>query len=195
MTARSRFSSDGQFLAIAKLSNTHIDIWNANPVALFSISTIELPARRASLSWLGPRPNKQRADTPVQFGFPAVAPHASKMVIYQPSVLSPDGTSLLSVHETGSVVMEWYVTPIMPPATLEVDTSIRFVRAGGYFGGLLILLLSTSSREMERGEERAILTFLPNQTTIVDLDCHPNLPMSCSVNQEGAISLWNMKVI
>ena len=84
---------------------------------------------------------------------------------------------------------------------------------------LLILLFFTSSRyetsdwlfdadrhktdyanmlclcEIQRGDERAILSFLPNQATIADLDCHPNLPMSCSANQEGAISLWNMEGI
>lgn len=59
MTARSRFSSDGQFLAIAKLGNTHIDIWSANPIVLSPSSTIKLPARLTSLDWLGPGPNKQ----------------------------------------------------------------------------------------------------------------------------------------
>ncbi|CAI5741753.1 unnamed protein product [Peronospora destructor] len=337
MTARSRFSSDGQFLAIAKLGNTHIDIWNANPVALFSISTIELPARLTSLSWLGPRPNKQLLACTLEGGEMMLWDTDGQEVIACPSneknlqaqqlmcareapiaaclltsrdveenvlqqvlvlhgsmeepmqdyfsmegkqltclawnslgnilitgsvtgniefidvihperihrcnlvscsgsarikdgnlsaiCLSPDGTSLLSVHETGSVVMEWYVTPIMvavasqsdassdvrgsvidvkptlacmyemdkPLASrdAEVDTSIRFVGAGGYF----VVADSAALHIFKRGEERAILTFLPNQTTIVDLDCHPNLPMSCSVNQEGAISLWNMKVI
>ncbi|KAH7465816.1 hypothetical protein KRP22_014818 [Phytophthora ramorum] len=59
MTVRSRFSSDGQFLAIAKLGNAHIDIWSANPVALSPLSTIKLPASLTSLDWLGPGTNKQ----------------------------------------------------------------------------------------------------------------------------------------
>lgn len=59
MTARSRFSSDGEFLAIAKLGNTHIDIWSANPMVLSPTSTIKLPAKLTSMQWLGPGPNKQ----------------------------------------------------------------------------------------------------------------------------------------
>jgi len=59
MTARSRFSSDGQFLAVAKLGNSHVDIWSANPVALSPSTTITLPARLTGLNWLGPGPKKQ----------------------------------------------------------------------------------------------------------------------------------------
>ncbi|UIZ27812.1 hypothetical protein KXD40_004674 [Peronospora effusa] len=349
MTARSRFSSDGQFLAIAKLGNTYIDIWNADPAALSLISTIELPARLTSLSWLGPSSNKQLLACTVEGGEMMLWDTDGQEVIACPSnekdlqaqqlmcareapiaaclltsrdiddnsiqqvlvlhggmeepmqdyfsmegkqltclawnnsgnvlitgsitgniefidvirperihrcnldscrdsartkdgnlsaiCLSPDGTSMLSV--TGSVVMEWYVTPIMIAVAshsdassdvrgsvidvkptlectyemdmplvsrdAEVDTSIRFVGAGDYFvyetGDKLldadchkidyanILCLC----EIQRGEERAIFTFLPNQATIADLDCHPNLPMSCSASQEGTISLWNMK--
>ncbi|GMF57470.1 unnamed protein product [Phytophthora fragariaefolia] len=59
MTARSRFSPDGQFLAIAKLGNTHIDIWSANPVVLAPTATIKLQAKLTNMDWLGPGPNKQ----------------------------------------------------------------------------------------------------------------------------------------
>ncbi|CEG35528.1 Uncharacterized conserved protein [Plasmopara halstedii] len=58
-TTRSRFSSDGQFLAIAKLGNMRIDIWSADPRALSHTSTIQLPAKLISLDWLGPGPSKQ----------------------------------------------------------------------------------------------------------------------------------------
>ncbi|KUF88635.1 hypothetical protein AM588_10003438 [Phytophthora nicotianae] len=69
MTARSRFSSDGQFLAIAKLGNNHIDIWSANPVALSPSSTITLPSRLISLNWLGPGPSKQVRISACTFSF------------------------------------------------------------------------------------------------------------------------------
>uniref|UniRef100_M4BPG3 ARMC9 CTLH-like domain-containing protein n=1 Tax=Hyaloperonospora arabidopsidis (strain Emoy2) TaxID=559515 RepID=M4BPG3_HYAAE len=59
MTVRSRFSSNGQYLAIAKLGNTHIDIWSADSVSLSALSTITLPARLTGLCWLSPTPDRQ----------------------------------------------------------------------------------------------------------------------------------------
>ncbi|CAH0474862.1 unnamed protein product [Peronospora belbahrii] len=153
----------------------------------------------------------------------AAAPHALKLVIYPPSVCPPDGTSMLSVHENASAVMEWSVTPIMVAVAAQtdassvvkgsvidmkptllgtyqmdkplaahdtgVDTTIRFVGSGDYF----VVADAAVLYIFKRGEERAMLTFLPNQATMADLDCHPNLPVSCSANQDGAVSLWSMK--
>jgi hypothetical protein len=45
----------------------------------------------------------------------------------------------------------------------------------------------------QHGEKRAISTLIPKQVAMADLDWHPTLPVCCSANQEGAISLWSMK--
>ncbi|CAH0516352.1 unnamed protein product [Peronospora belbahrii] len=335
MTTRSRFSPDGHFLAIAKLGSTHIDIWSTNAVAVAPFSTIKLPARLTSLSWLGPRANKQLLactleggdlmlwdtdgqkiitcppneknvqaqqlmcareapiaaclltsldeeentfqqvlvlhggmEEPLQDYFSmegkqltclawsnmgnvlitgsitgniefidVICPeriHRCNLVTCSGSArtevgnlsaicLSPDGTSMLSVHENASAVMEWSVTPIMVAVAAQtdassvvkgsvidmkptllgtyqmdkplaahdtgVDTTIRFVGSGDYF----VVADAAVLYIFKRGEERAMLTFLPNQATMADLDCHPNLPVSCSANQDGAVSLWSMK--
>ncbi|EEY58717.1 uncharacterized protein PITG_10845 [Phytophthora infestans T30-4] len=335
MTARSRFSSDGQFLAIAKLGNNHIDIWSANPVALSPSSTITLPSRLISLNWLGPGPSKQLLactldngetilwdsdgqevatcppteenlqiqqlmcareapiaaclftsrdeednalqqilvlhggmEEPMQYYFPmedkqltclawsnvgnvlitgsrtgdiefidVIRPeriHRCNLVSCSGSAridggslaaicLSPDGQSMLSVHENGTVVMEWSVALILiavaspsdaasdvrgsvidvkPTLTrtykmdrplastdVDVDTTIRFLGAADYF----VVADATTLHIFKHGEKRAISTFIPNQTTVADLDWHPKLAVCCSANQDGAISLWSMK--
>ncbi|KAI9986009.1 hypothetical protein PInf_024806 [Phytophthora infestans] len=335
MTARSRFSSDGQFLAIAKLGNNHIDIWSANPVALSPSSTITLPSRLISLNWLGPGPSKQLLactldngetilwdsdgqevatcppteenlqiqqlmcareapiaaclftsrdeednalqqilvlhggmEEPMQYYFPmedkqltclawsnvgnvlitgsragdiefidVIRPeriHRCNLVSCSGSAridggslaaicLSPDGKSMLSVHENGTVVMEWSVALILvavaspndaasdvrgsvidvkPTLTrtykmdrplastdVDVDTTIRFLGAADYF----VVADATTLHIFKHGEKRAISTFIPNQTTVADLDWHPKLAVCCSANQDGAISLWSMK--
>ncbi|GMF23348.1 unnamed protein product [Phytophthora lilii] len=331
MTARSRFSSDGRFLAIAKLGNTHIDIWSANPVVLSPASTIALPARLASLDWLGPGPSRQVRDSnkwsgygvtmlwdtegeeviscppnednlqarqlmcareapiaaclltrrdeeetlqqvlvlhggmeePMQDYLPmegkqlscvawsnmgnvlitgsetgniefidVIRPeriHRCNLISCSGSAringgnlsaicLSPDGTSMLSVHENGSFVMEWSVASILiavaspsdaasdvrgsvldvkptlvftyeldkplVPQGAEVDNAIRFLAAGEN------LTCHCGSLDVKRGEKDAFSTFVPNQSAVADLDWHPKLPVCCSANQDGAISLW-----
>ncbi|ETP52368.1 hypothetical protein F442_02606 [Phytophthora nicotianae P10297] len=335
MTARSRFSSDGQFLAIAKLGNNHIDIWSANPVALSPSSTITLPSRLISLNWLGPGPSKQLLactledgetmlwdsdgqqviscpptednlqiqqlmcareapiaaclftsrdeednalqqilvlhggmEEPMQDYFPmedkqltclawskmgnvlitgsrtgdiefidVIRPeriHRCNLISCSGSAridggnlaaicLSPDGESMLSVHENGRAVMEWSVASILvavaspndaasdvrgsvidvkPTLTrtyemdkplasteAEVDTTIRFLGAAGYF----VVADSTALHVFKHGERRAISSFIPSQAVVADVDWHPKLPVCCSANQDGAISLWSMK--
>ncbi|KAL3656237.1 hypothetical protein V7S43_018938 [Phytophthora oleae] len=335
MTVRSRFSADGEFIAIAKLGNKHIDIWSTNPVALSPSSTIKLPARLTSLSWLGPGPSKQLLactledgetmlwdcdgqeviscppnednlqvqqlmcareapiaaclytsrdeednalqqilvlhggmEEPMQDYFPmedkqltciawgntgnvlitgsstgdiefmdVIRPeriHRCNLVSCSGSAridggslsaicLTPDGESMLSVHENGAVVMEWAVASILvavaspidaasdvrgsvidvkPTLTrtyemdkplastdVDVDSTIRFLGVSDYFA----VTDSAALHIFKRGEKRCISTFIPNQTTVADLDWHPKLPVCCSANQDGAISLWSMK--
>ncbi|KAG7383805.1 WD repeat-containing protein 91 [Phytophthora pseudosyringae] len=335
MTARNRFSSDGQFLAIAKLGNSHIDIWSANPVELSPSSTIKLPARLTSLSWLGPGPSKQLLacaledgevmlwdsdgqeviscppnednlqvqqlmcareapiaaclytsrdeednalqqilvlhggmEEPMQDYFPmedkqltciawsnmgnvlitgsrtgdiefidVIRPervHRCNLISCSGSAridggnlsaicLSPDGTSMLSVHENGSVVMEWSVAPILVAVASPIDaasdvrgsvidvkpslmrtyemdkplapTDAKVDTTIRFLGAAELFVVADASalHIFKRGEKRAISTFFPNQATIADLDWHPKLPACCSANQDGVISLWSMK--
>ncbi|CAI5708959.1 unnamed protein product [Hyaloperonospora brassicae] len=335
MTVRSRFSSNGQYLAIAKLGNTHIDIWSADPVSPSTLSTITLPARLTGLGWLSPTPHRQLLACTLiegdmmlwdadglevtmcppnedrwqaqQLMCASEAPVAACLLssrdeedntiqqvvvlhggVDQPTqdylpmegkqltciawsnvgdilitgnetgsvefinvscpgrihrcdlaaccgpvldgcgslsaiALSPDGTVLLSAHENAVVVMQWFVAPIVaavssqtcgsrevedsvidvkPKLTgmyemdkplalrnIEVDTTIRFLGTGGYF----VVADSSALYIFKRGEKHALSTFLPNQASIADFDFHPHLPVSCSANQEGAVSLWSMK--
>lgn len=336
MTPRSRFSPNGQFVAIAKLGNTHVDIWATNPVALSAVATIQLPAGLTSLDWLGPGTSKQLlactladgammlwdADGQEVFSCPQSesglkaqhltcareAPIAACIVsardeedstqqqvlvlhggteepmqdylpmdgkqltcvawskqgnvlltgsqsgeidfidVIRPErihrcnliacagdgnaskgnlaaiCLSPDGASMLSVQENGTAVMEWSVAPILAavaspsdavneirgsvidvnpslvrtyalgdPLALcdaDVDTTIRFLANSDYF----VVADSAALRLFKRGDGRAISTFIPNQSAISDLDWHPTSPVCCAANQDGTISVWNVKL-
>ncbi|KAG3024103.1 hypothetical protein PC123_g15203 [Phytophthora cactorum] len=319
MTARSRFSSDGQFLAIAKLGNNHIDIWSANPVALSPSSTIKLPARLISLNWLGPGPSKQLLactledgetmlwdsdgqevisclpteenlqiqqlmcareapiaaclftsrdeednalqqilvlhggmEEPMQDYFPmedkqltclawsnlgnvlitgsrtgdiefidVIRPeriHRCNLISCSGSAridggnlaaicLSPDGESMLSVHENGAVVMEWSVASILVAVsspndaasdvrgsvidvkptltrTYEMDKPLASIDAEvdttiRFLGAADYFAVGDSAalHIFKHGEKRCISTFIPNQATVADLDWHPKLPL------------------
>ncbi|KAG6604610.1 WD repeat-containing protein 91 [Phytophthora cinnamomi] len=333
MTARSRFSPDGQFLAIAKLGNTHIDIWSANPVVLSPTSTIKLPAKLTGLEWLGPGTNKQLLactledavtmlwdaegqevitcppnednlhvqqlmcareapiaaclftsldeednalqqvlvlhggmQEPMQDYFPmedkqltclawgymgnvlitggrtgeiefidVIRPeriHRCNLVSCSGSAringgslsaicLSPDGTSMLSVHENGGTVMEWSVGSILVAVTSPADASdvrgsVIDVKPSLVFtyeldtpsaaqdsevdttlrflaaGEYFVVADSARLHIFKRGEKRALSSFIPNQASVADLDWHPKLPVCCSANQDGAIALWSM---
>ncbi|POM63529.1 WD repeat-containing protein 91 [Phytophthora palmivora] len=335
MTARCRFSSDGELLAIAKLGNNHIDIWSSNPVKLSPSSTIKLPSKLTSLSWLGPGPSKQLLACTLEDGemmlwdsdgqevmscppnednlqvqqlmcareAPIVAclytsrdeeDNALQQILvlhggmeepmqdYMPMedkqltclawsskgdvlitgsrtgdiefidvirperihrcnliscsgssridggalsaiCLSPDGTSMLSVHEHGTVVMEWSVASILVAVVSPTDaasdvrgsvvdvkptlmrtykmdkpltSSATEVDTTIRFLGMtdyFVVSDSAALHILKRGEKNAISTFIPNQATVADVDWHPKQPVCCSANQEGAMSLWTMK--
>ncbi|TDH69436.1 hypothetical protein CCR75_002253 [Bremia lactucae] len=335
MTARSRFSSDGEFLAIAKLGNNQIDIWRANPAAFSRVSTIQLPARLISLNWLGPGPKKQLLACTIEHGETMLwdsdgqeviscppnednlqiqqlmcargAPIAAclftsrdeednalqqilvlhggmeePMQDYMPMedkqltciawnnegnvlitgsrtgeiefidvirperihrcslisckdgthidggnlaaiCLSPDGESMLSVHERCNLVREWSVASILAAVaspvdaandsrgsivnvtpsltrTYEMDKPLSSISAEVDstirfcdVANYFIVADSSSLHVFKRGEKHAISSLLPNQAAIADLDWHPTLHLCCSANQDGAISLWNFK--
>ncbi|KAE8875611.1 hypothetical protein PF005_g16501 [Phytophthora fragariae] len=334
MTARSRFSSDGEFLAIAKLGNTHIDIWSTNRVVLSPTSTIQLPAKLTGMEWLGPGPKKQLLactledavtilwdsdgqevitcppnednlqvqqlmcareapiaaclftsldeednalqqvlvlhggmEEPMQDYFPmedkqltclawsnmgdvlitgsqtgdiefidVIRPeriHRCNLVSCCGSscinggglsaiCLSPDGRSMLSVHENGGVVMEWSIGSILvgvtsPSDASDVRGSVIDVKPSLVFKYELETPLASQNSELDTrirflaageyfvvadsarlhifkcGEKHAISGIIPNQASLADLDWHPKLPVCCSANQDGAIALWSMK--
>ncbi|RLN87492.1 hypothetical protein BBJ28_00004801 [Nothophytophthora sp. Chile5] len=267
MTTRSRFSPDGQFLAIAKLGNTQVDIWSANPVVLSPSSAIKLPAKLTNLDWLvlvlhggteEPMEDYLRMDDkhltclawsnagdllitgsgsgqvdiidvirPERIHrcnlLTAAGPYSSNVGSLVAICLSPDGESMLSVQTSLLVVMEWSIAPILSAAASPFDATndvrgsvidvsptvvftydlgeplagrdgdvgivIRFLSASDYFA----VADSTALRLYKRGEKVAISTLIPNQTSISDVDWHPTLPMCCTANQDGTISLWDTK--
>ncbi|RLN20988.1 hypothetical protein BBJ28_00008055 [Nothophytophthora sp. Chile5] len=311
MTTRSRFSPDGQFLAIAKLGNTQVDIWSANPVVLSPSSAIKLPAKLTNLDWLGalgpmmsdsssdmharqlicareapiaaclltsvdeadgakqqvlvlhggteePMEDYLRMDgkhltclawsnagdllitgsgsgqvdiidviRPERIHrcnlLTAAGPYSSNIGSLAAICLSPDGESMLSVQTSGLAVVEWSIAPILSAAASpfdatndvrgsvidvsptvaftydlgeplagrdgDVDIVIRFLSASDYFA----VADSTALRLYKRGEKVAVSTLIPNQTSISDVDWHPTLPMCCTANQDGTISLWDTK--